>query len=233
MPENVISDNTVAVIVPVFNEVRMLPTLIEQLQRLKADALIIVDGGSNDGSREILQKSGLHWIQSKPGRAAQMNAGANASNSDILLFIHADTGIDLSHISMLREAMKDGAAAGGRFDIRLSGDRVSFRVIEWFINLRSRLSKICTGDQCQFVRRSRFKQMGGFSDQPLMEDIEFSKRLKRIGRVISLRQTVTTSSRRWEQHGIIRTVWLMWKLRLLYWLGVSPQQLVHIYRDVR
>jgi len=224
---------TVAVIVPVFNEERVLPSLIEQLRRLNADEIVIVDGGSSDGSRDLLQQSGLRWITSEPGRALQMNAGARITPSEILLFIHADTVISSSQISKLREAMSDVAVAGGRFDVRMSGNRFSFQVIAWFINMRSRLSYINSGDQCQFVRRSAFDRLGGFPDQPLMEDIEFSKRLKRVGRVICLRDRVATSSRRWENNGIIRTVWLMWKLRLLYWLGVSPEKLAHIYRDER
>ncbi len=220
-------------IVPVFNEARVLPSLIGQLQRLNIDELIIVDGGSTDATCNLLAQSGLHWVVSKPGRALQMNAGASICNSDILVFIHADTVIGSSHISRFREVMCDADAVGGRFDVRLSGDRAVFRMIAFFINLRSRLSKISTGDQCLFVRRSVFERMGGFPDQPLMEDIEFSKRLKRLGRVICLRDTVTTSSRRWEHNGVTRTIMLMWKLRLLYWLGVSPEKLARIYRDAR
>jgi len=233
MAENAGAAARVAVVVPVFNEERVLPSLVEQLQRLNVDEIVIVDGGSSDGSLDLLQQSGLRWITSEPGRALQMNAGSRVSSSEILLFIHADTVIDSSQISKLRDAMSDVAVAGGRFDVQLSGNRFSFQVIAWFINLRSRLSRINSGDQCQFVRRSVFDQLGGFPDQPLMEDIEFSKRLKRVGRVICLRDRVTTSSRRWENNGVVRTVWLMWKLRLLYWSGVSPEKLAHIYRDAR
>jgi len=224
---------SVAVIVPVRNEARLLPSLIGQMQQLECDELIIVDGGSSDATAEILAESGLRRIASKPGRARQMNAGAEVCDSDILLFIHADTMIDSSHISQLREAMRDAGAVGGRFDVRLSGNSPVFRMIAFLINLRSRLSKISTGDQCLFVRRSVFEQMGGFADQPLMEDIEFSKRLKRRGRVLCLHDKVTTSSRRWQQHGVVHTILLMWKLRLLYWLGVAPEKLARIYRDAR
>jgi len=223
----------VAVIVPVFNEARVLPSLIGQLQHLNIDELIIVDGGSTDATCNLLAQSGLRWVVSKPGRALQMNAGASICNSDILVFIHADTVISSSHISRLREVMRDADAVGGRFDVRLTGNRAVFRMIAFFINLRSRLSHICSGDQCLFVRRSVFEGLGGFPDQPLMEDIEFSKQLKRLGRVICLRDTVTTSSRRWEHNGVTRTIMLMWKLRLLYWLGVSPEKLSRIYRDAR
>jgi len=224
---------SIAIIIPVFNEASVLPELIEQLQAVGADELIFVDGGSCDESRRLLEYSGVRWLQSESGRATQMNVGAEDCISDILLFIHADTLINYSNISALREEMKDASYVGGRFDVCLSGDALSFRLIEWLINMRSRLTGISTGDQCQFVRRSVFEQMGGFPEQLLMEDIEFSRRLKRQGRIACLRETVITSSRRWEQHGIVATVWLMWKLRFLYRFGVSPEKLAQMYRQAR
>jgi len=127
--------------------------------------------------------------------------------------------------------MRDERVVGGRFDVRLSGRQPAFRVIEFFINLRSRLTRIATGDQAIFVRRSVFERLGGFPEQPLMEDVEFSRRLKREGRIACLRERVVTSSRRWERHGIARTVWLMWSLRLGYWLGADPERLRRWYRD--
>ncbi|MDQ6982476.1 MAG: TIGR04283 family arsenosugar biosynthesis glycosyltransferase [Mariprofundus sp.] len=224
---------SIAIIVPVFNEATVLPELIGRMQSVDTDTLIVVDGGSRDDSHRLLENSGIRWCQSEPGRAAQMNAGAEESTNDILLFIHADTIINSSNISAMCEAMEDGSYAGGRFDLCLSGNAVAFRIIEWLINVRSRLTGISTGDQCQFVRRSVFEQMGGFPDQPLMEDVEFSKRLKRHGRVACLREKVITSSRRWEQLGIVATIWLMWKLRFLYWFGVSPEKLAQMYRQTR
>jgi len=203
------------------------------MQSIDADELVVVDGGSCDDSRRLLENSEIRWRQSEPGRATQMNAGSEGCISDILLFIHADTVVNSSDILDVCEAMEDDSYAGGRFDVRLSGNAIAFRIIEWFINVRSRLTGISTGDQCQFVRRSVFEQMGGFPNQPLMEDIEFSRRLKRLGRIACLRATVITSSRRWEQHGIMATVWLMWKLRLLYWLGISADKLSHMYRQAR
>lgn len=208
----------------------MLPKMIACMQSSGADELVFVDGGSTDDSSRILEGSGVRWLQTRPGRACQMNAGARECDSDIVVFVHVDTMIDSSKISAIDKAMKDDCHAGGRFDVHLSGDAFAFRVIEWLINMRSRLSGISTGDQCQFVRRSVFERMGGFPDQPLMEDIEFSKRLKRQGRIVCLEETVITSSRRWEQYGILATVWLMWKLRFLYWLGVSPEKLSTMYR---
>ena len=224
---------TVAVIVPTLNERERLPKLLEMLAGLSADEVILVDGRSTDDSDQLLAESGFQWIKSLSGRAVQMNRGAGECTSDILLFIHADTDICSSHISAVKEAMRSDNSVGGRFDVHLSGNHPAFRLIEWMINLRSRLTKISTGDQCQFVHRTVFESLGGFPEQPLMEDIEFSKRLKRLGAMACLRDKVTTSSRRWEQSGIVRTIVLMWKLRLLYWLGISPERLAAMYCDAR
>ncbi|NWF39559.1 glycosyltransferase [Mariprofundus sp. NF] len=220
-------------IIPIFNEYRVLPDMIKRMQQLGADELIIVDGGSSDGSLEMLQQSGLRWISSEAGRARQMNAGAAQCESDILLFIHADTVITSTHISAVKGAMKAPEYVGGRFDVRLSGSHPAFALIGWMMNLRSRLSRISTGDQCQFVRRTLFEKIGGFADLPLMEDIALSKALKREGKIACLRQKVITSSRRWQHSGIFRTVLLMWKIRLLFWLGRPADQLALIYRQSR
>ncbi|MDQ6971916.1 MAG: TIGR04283 family arsenosugar biosynthesis glycosyltransferase [Mariprofundaceae bacterium] len=224
---------TIAVVVPVLNEAEALPDLQGSLRACRADKLVFVDGGSDDGSLDILRASGVCYTSSKPGRAAQMNAGAKVCKSDILLFLHADTFITSSHIENVRQFMQASSVVGGRFDLRLSGKHSGLRVIEWFINQRSRLSGISTGDQAQFVRRDVFEAMGGFSDIPLMEDVDFSRRLKRQGKQACLRQTVLSSSRRWEQHGLVRTVLLMWRMRLLYWLGVDAARLAGMYRQAR
>lgn len=220
-------------VVPLLNEAVTLPQLLQDLRQCEADELVLVDGGSSDKTQQILQESGLRWLTSGPGRGAQMNTGARVCESEIILFLHADTVISSSHIGILRELAAEPAYMGGRFDVRLSGAHLALRVIEWFINLRSRLSSISTGDQAMFVRRDVFKTMGGFSDIPLMEDIDLARRLKRLGKVACLPQKVCTSSRRWEQHGFVRTVLLMWRMRLLYWLGVSPAKLAAMYREAR
>lgn len=210
-----------------------MPACLERLRSCGADELLLVDGNSGDGSRDLLEQSGLGWLDSPAGRASQMNAGAAAASSDILLFLHADTVFDSRHLAAVCQAMRDPAMAGGRFDVRLSGMHPAFRVIEYFINLRSRLTRISTGDQAMFVRRDVFETLGGFADIPLMEDVEFSRRLKRGGRIACLRTRVTTSSRRWERNGIARTMLLMWKIRLLFWLGVPSVRLAAMYRDAR
>ena len=227
------SEITIALIVPLFNEAERVPGLLKMLDGLNVDEVVLVDGGSQDGTLELLGKAPFRWLQSKKGRAVQMNAGASICQSEMLLFLHADTEIDAVAIASAIDTMADSEVVGGRFDLKLSGRHPMLRLIERMINLRSRFTKISSGDQAMFVRRKLFEKLGGFSDQPLMEDIEFSKRLKQKGRITCLRDKVTTSSRRWEQFGIFRTILLMWKLRFLYWAGVSPERLAKIYRDAR
>jgi rSAM/selenodomain-associated transferase 2 len=227
------SDHTVAIVVPLLNEAKNLSQLFQLLDGLDADEIVLVDGGSEDGSLELLGQSEFRWLQSKKGRSSQMNAGASICQSEVLLFLHADTEIDAAAIASARDTMADSEVVGGRFDLKLSGRHPMLRLIEQMINLRSRFTKISTGDQAMFVRRNVFESLGGFSDQPLMEDVEFSRRLKQRGRVACLHDRVTTSSRRWEQSGMLRTILLMWKLRFLYWTGVSPERLARIYRDAR
>ncbi|WP_420870570.1 TIGR04283 family arsenosugar biosynthesis glycosyltransferase [Mariprofundus ferrooxydans] len=224
---------SIAVVVPVLNEQALLPALLERLHALPADEVVIVDGGSTDGTCQMLENSTIRWISSAAGRANQMNAGASVTDADILLFIHSDTEINSSCFTAVKRAMQDAATVAGRFDIRFSGGHPLLRMIAWFINTRSRLTLISTGDQCLFVRRSHFEATGGFPSQPLMEDIEFTKRLKRQGHIACLREQVTTSSRRWETHGILKTILLMWRLRLLYFFGVPAGDLASMYRQVR
>lgn len=223
----------IGVVVPVLNEAAILPACLERLRRLGADAQILVDGGSDDGSETLLRASGMPWMQAARGRAGQMNAGAANVDGDILLFLHADTIMHASHLEAVRQAMADPAYVGGRFDIRLQGSHPALGLIAALINLRSRISRIATGDQAIFVRRRAFEDMGGFADIPLMEDVEFGRRLRRLGRIACLGDRVCTSARRWERHGIVRTVLLMWWLRLRFWLGADPSALARIYRDAR
>jgi rSAM/selenodomain-associated transferase 2 len=224
------SNFNLSIIVPVYNEADQVDKLIRRL-RLLNDGLvtdiIVVDGGSTDGTAERLSKQ-FTVIQSEKGRANQMNAGAKLANGTWLMFVHADTDLGPSHIAA---AVSHGAMhKWGRFDVRLSGKGISFRVIETFINWRSRLTKVATGDQCIFVRKSVFDQLNGFSNLPLMEDVELSKRLKKLGKPACLHKRVVTSSRRWEENGVFSTVLLMWKLRYLFWRGVPAEELAKLYR---
>ncbi|MBN4082194.1 TIGR04283 family arsenosugar biosynthesis glycosyltransferase [Mariprofundus ferrooxydans] len=225
-------------VIPVLNEEQSLRQYIAKFKALAKDChIMFCDGGSDDETCALLQNHGLSYCHSPRGRALQMNTGASAckktTKSDIIVFIHADTHISSCDIELVKKAMQDKAVVGGRFDVRLSGEGFAFRVIEFMINIRSRLTRISTGDQCQFVRRSVFEKMGGFPEQALMEDVAFSKRLKRYGKIACLKNKVVTSSRRWEKYGIVKTVLLMWKLRFLYWLGTSPETLAEMYRNAR
>ncbi len=225
---------SLGIVVPVYNEAAILADRLEALNRLPADAVMIVDGGSADASSSLLHAAGLPWLSAPRGRASQMNAGAAHIDTDIILFLHIDTIISSSHIEAIRRALARPDCVGGRFDLRLSGrPRRALAMVAMMINLRSRLSRICTGDQAIFVRRSTFTAMGGFADMPLMEDVEFCRRLKGYGRIACLRQKVTASGRRWERHGLWHTVVLMWWLRLRYWLGTDPVVLARLYRDAR
>jgi len=223
----------ISIIVPLLNEEAGLPHLLDGLRQSGADECLVVDGGSTDGSRDLLAQSGIRWLTSPAGRAAQMNAGAQAAGGDVLLFLHANTKLDASHMQAVRRVMRDPHIAGGRFDVSLTGSHPALRVIAWFINLRSRFTRISTGDQAIFVRREAFESLKGFAGIQLMEDIEFSRRMKRQGGIACLKKKILTSGRRWEQHGILRTVLLMWRLRLMFWLGVSPEKLAALYREAR
>ena len=230
----------IAVIIPVLNEQEALPSLLPVLMPMGFEEIIVVDGGSLDQTVKVAERmlksaSDTHVrIVSGPcGRAFQMNAGAALTTSDILMFLHADTHLPHNAKQVVEQAMVDPQYVGGRFDVRFPRDSGYAWMVSRLMNLRSRVSGISSGDQTMFVRRSVFEKMGGFADIPLMEDIEFSRRLKRFGTVAALKDTVTTSFRRWERHGPLRTIVRMWILRLLYWLGWDPHRLQHYYDPIR
>jgi rSAM/selenodomain-associated transferase 2 len=158
-----------------------------------------------------------------------MNRGARATGGDTILFLHADTRLPDGATGAIEEALAEPGVVGGRFDVRFDNERPIFRMIAWFMNARSRASGICTGDQAIFVRRADFEAVGGYPEIPLMEDIELSRRLKRRGRLRALRLRVTTSARKWEREGPLRTIGLMWALRLLHFFGVAPARLHRWY----
>jgi rSAM/selenodomain-associated transferase 2 len=222
-----------SVIIPALNEERDIGRVLERAVSIHADEVIVVDGGSRDATREIAKRLTRHVIESPRGRALQMNAGAKAAGGDVLLFLHADTILSPETEKVIQEALFDPRVVGGRFDIRLDHAGWLYGLVAFLVNLRSRLTKIATGDQAIFVRREVFERIGGFSEIPLMEDVEFSLRLKRLGKIACLRQKVVTSARRWERRGPIKTILLMWRLRFLYFIGVSPDRLGSYYADVR
>jgi rSAM/selenodomain-associated transferase 2 len=216
-----------AIIVPMLNEAAGIGTTLATLRELGAE-IVAVDGGSSDKTIEIASAHADQILHSARGRARQMNAGAAATQADILLFLHADTALPPAADQLIRDALKNGAD-WGRFDVRITGASRWFSIIAGMMNLRSRLSGIATGDQAIFVRRSAFEKIGGFPDLPLMEDIVLSQRLKQLGRPACLRQKVTTAGRRWERHGILRTILTMWWLRLRFFFGADPKQLAIEY----
>lgn len=247
----------ISVIIPTLNEERTIVETLRLTAGLGFDEMIVVDGGSTDRTRTIVKSfqfddrtsggSGAALVsrisqaddasrvllEAPPGRARQLNAGAQAARGDVLLFLHADTHLPRSARSSIEAAMADQLAVGGRFDVQFDIPSIWSYLIATLMNARSRLTRISTGDQALFVSKEVFEQLGGFRDIPLMEDIEFSIRLKRRGATVALRDRVTTSFRRWEQQGPLKTVLSMWVLRLLYWTGVSPHRLGRLYPPAR
>ena len=223
----------IAVIIPTLNEEEALPDALASAARLGFDEILVVDGGSTDRTMAVAASQGVRCLTSAPGRARQMNAGAAHSQADVLLFLHADTRLPDGGRRAIERALSEPDCAGGRFDLRFERDSGLAWLIGRMISLRSRWSGIATGDQALFVRRGVFESLGGFADLPLMEDVDFTRRLKRSGRVAPLRARVVTSYRRWEHCGAFRTIFLMWMLRFLYWVGVSPNKLKDLYASVR
>ena len=238
-----------SIVIPLLNEADNLPKLMGHLAHLAhlnpaPYQVILVDGGSTDNSvaiakelieslidssPSVISEQVIDWqiIESAAGRALQMNAGAELATGDVLLFLHADTQLPNHAIADITSAVRQ--AAWGRFDVRLDSSTWMLKVVSQMINWRSRLSGIATGDQAIFIKKPLFDQLGGYPQQPLMEDIELCKRLKGIGKPACLRSKVITSARRWQQYGTWRTIGLMWHLRFDYWRGVSADNIKQRY----
>jgi rSAM/selenodomain-associated transferase 2 len=218
-----------SIIVPVLNEAQHIAHALIQLAPLRARGaqVIVVDGGSSDDTRLLAAPLADLVLGSARGRAAQMNAGAAAARGDALLFLHADTTLPIDADALIATALCDHD--WGRFDVAIAGTHPMLPLTAAMMNLRSRNTGIATGDQAIFMRRASFDRVGGYATIPLMEDIDISKRLKRIGAPACLRARVTTSGRRWEQHGVWRTIFLMWRLRLAFFLGADPHALALAY----
>ena len=220
-----------SIIVPVLDEAGCIAASLDALAPLRARGheLIVVDGGSRDSTLALSQGSADIVLEAPRGRARQMNAGAARGHGSVLLFLHADTSLPAEADAAIARAVA-GGALWGRFDVKIEGRSRWFPLIAALMNRRSRWSGVATGDQAMFVERPLFERVGGFNDQPLMEDIELSRRLRRIGRPACLHERVRTSGRRWEQNGVWRTILLMWRLRWRYWRGTSPELLAKAYR---
>ena len=225
-----------SIVMPVLNEVEVIASAVEALAPLLARGaeLIIADGESSDGTmaraQVIARIPGAALISAPRGRALQMNAGAHQATGDVLLFLHADTVLPPDADALIAKALADGASVWGRFDARIGGQSQLLPTVATFMNLRSRWSGIATGDQAIFMTRIAFDQLGGFPIQPLMEDIEMSKRLLKLSPPACLADKVLTSGRRWDSGGALRTIAAMWRLRFAYWCGVSAERLAKQYR---
>jgi rSAM/selenodomain-associated transferase 2 len=219
-----------SIVMPVLDEAAGIEAALAALAlyRGRGVEVIVVDGGSSDGTPELARPLADRVIAAPRGRSLQMNAGAGAAQGDVLLFLHADTRLPEDAERLVLDGLARSERVWGRFDVRIEGGG-KLRMVAMMMNWRSRISGIATGDQALFVTRAAFEHVGGFPTIALMEDVALSVRLKRLGRPLALRARVTTSGRRWRQHGILRTVLLMWRLRLAYFLGADPAKLARAY----
>ncbi len=220
-----------SIVIPALNEASGIVAALAPLQTLRTNGaeVVLVDGGSIDATRELANPLVDRVIDSAPGRAVQMNAGAAAATGEALLFLHADSLLPEGADRLIFDALNEMGSVWGRFDVAIIGHHFMYSVIAWFMNHRSRLTGIATGDQGIFMTRVVFEQSGGFPVQPLMEDIELCARLRKIAPPACLREKIVTSARRWDRNGLWRTILLMWRLRLRYWMGASPTELHRAY----
>ncbi len=220
-----------SIIIPAINEASNIVQSLDSLQAIRAHGVevILADGGSTDRTIECAAPLVDRIVASERGRAKQMNAGAAVAQGDVLLFLHADSILPADADRAIASALSNENGIWGRFDIAISGRHFMLPHIAWFMNQRSRVTGIATGDQGLFAARAAFETIGGFPDQPLMEDIEFCRRMKRLALPVCLSKRIITSGRRWEQHGVWTTIGLMWWLRLRYWAGASPAELHRVY----
>jgi rSAM/selenodomain-associated transferase 2 len=219
------------IIVPVLDEAAGIGETLAVLTpfRQRGVEVIVVDGGSRDGTVALAHPLADRVLSAPRGRAAQMNIGAAAASGDVLLFLHADTVLPDDADGLVQYGLADTGRIWGRFDVEIEGRNPLLALVAGLMNWRSQITGIATGDQAMFVTREAFAAAGGFPDIPLMEDIALSRKLKRAGRPLCLAARVRTSGRRWTRNGVIRTVVLMWRLRLAYWLGADPAALARRY----
>ncbi|MDO9313947.1 MAG: TIGR04283 family arsenosugar biosynthesis glycosyltransferase [Burkholderiaceae bacterium] len=222
---------SLTIVIPTWNEAATIADTLDGLSALREAGVevLVIDGGSDDDTVARCTDGADRVLQAPRGRAKQLNAGAASARGEALLFLHADTRLPEDAMASIGAALAAGVD-WGRFDVEIAGRSVMLPVIATLMNLRSRWTGIATGDQAIFVRRALFESAGGFPDQPLMEDIELSTRLRLRCRPACLRARVVTSGRRWERHGVWRTILLMWSLRWRYWLGTPADTLARSYR---
>jgi rSAM/selenodomain-associated transferase 2 len=225
----------ISIIVPVLDEAHAIANTLALLQPMRVDGaeVVVVDGGSRDATCSLARPLCDAHLLAPRGRASQMNAGAAAATGDVLLFLHADTMLPANANALIEGSLADGRRHWGRFDVTIAGSHPMLTIIAMLMNARSRLSGIATGDQAMFVRRPVFHAVGGFPRIPLMEDVALSRALKLTSPPAALRERVVTSARRWERHGVFRTMLLMWRLRAAYALGADPHRLARRYEVER
>lgn len=228
-------DYDLSVIIPVLNEEENIEALIDHISQEEVRAEIIVsDGKSTDNTAEKAESKGAVVVSSTPGRGTQLNKGAEAASASILIFLHADSRLEKGALSKMVEQMgQDKDLIGGCFKLKISSQNLLLKFISWSSNLRAKYLNLIFGDQGIFVRRDIFNELGGFPEIELMEDWEFSKALAKKGRLLYVDKKIYTSARRWENHGVLKTIILMHKIKILYKLGISPSKLKEIYRDAR
>lgn len=218
-------------VVPALNEEAALGRHLPQLVA-EADEVIVSDGGSTDRTVEVARAAGARVVEGSAGRGGQLNRGASLAEADILIFVHADTTLPAGALDRVREAVESGAAGGG-FLVEWRSDRAILRFGGRMTNYRSRLTRCPLGDQAQFCRADLFRELGGFRDWPILEDLDFARRLKKHGDIVLLEPPVRASVRRYQKGGITRTITINWMIWILYFVGVSPEWLGRLYRNVR
>lgn len=221
-----------SVIIPTLNEQEALPRTLEDLGNIAGIEVIISDGGSTDNTVDVC-RGVAKVISSVPGRGRQLNAGAAEASGDILLFLHADTILSENWNDKILSALSNKEVVGGAFSLSIDSDRLSHKIISSAANIRSKITGVPYGDQGIFARRSIFEKIGGFKEIPIMEDVDLMRRLKKVGRVVLLRDKVKTSARRWEKEGVVYTTIRNWLLICLYYMGVPPDRLYRLYKAVR
>lgn len=221
-----------SIVIPVMNESGRIVAALAALRALRVQGVevIVVDGGSSDDTITLARPLADFVMNADRGRAHQMNAGARVAGAEALLFLHADTALPERGGELIIEGLSRPGPVWGRFDVTIEGRSPLLRLVAMAMNLRSRRTGIATGDQAMFVKREDFFAVGGFPLQPLMEDIELSSRLKARSAPLCLHERVITSGRRWDSHGVWRTIFLMWRLRFMYWIGTPADQLARAWR---
>lgn len=225
----------ISIIVPTLNESLLLHKLLSSLNKVIdiQTEIIVVDGGSKDNTLEIASKQAHQVLVTKQGRANQMNYGAASAKGNVLFFLHADSTLTEEVFKKLKEVLQEPAYVGGAFSLQIDSKRYILKIISFVVNLRARFFNLVYGDQGIFIRKEKFDELGGFSAIPIMEDIEFYRRLRASGKTVFLNEKLLTSARRWEKEGIFFTTLRNWLLLIMYYLGMPTERLEKLYCHVR